>query len=134
MDRAFVDEKRAIDIEQHAIIPADQSGRQPTQYRPSSEAEKRLDKKVNLKLDFIVVTLLALQFIFCGIDKTNIGFVATSTFLKDAHLKPDDVGNSLSLFSATYVPLQLVMVPLARRVGVKYFLGVQLIVWGGLCE
>lgn len=33
----------------------------------------------------------------------------------------------------TYVILQPIMVVLARRVGVKYFISVQLIVWGGLC-
>jgi hypothetical protein len=134
MDKTFVDEKNAVGIDHRAIVPTDRDGLRATHYQPSNEHERRLDKLVNLKLDFIVVLLLALQFIFCGIDKTNIGFVATSTFLKDANLKPDDVGNSLSLFSATYVPLQLLMVPLARRVGVKYFLAVQLVVWGGLCK
>ena len=33
----------------------------------------------------------------CGIDKTNVGFVATSSFVQDANLKPDDIPNSLSL-------------------------------------
>lgn len=32
-----------------------------------------------------------------------------------------------------YVPLQPVMVILARRIGVKYFLGLQLVAWGTLC-
>lgn len=53
--------------------------------------------------------------------------------MKDANLAPDDIPNSLSLFSATYVPLQPFMVILARRVGVKYFIGLQLMLWGGLC-
>lgn len=45
--------------------------------------------------------------------------------LDEAHMKEK--------FSATYVVLQPFMVVLARRVGVKYFLTAQLIVWGGLC-
>ncbi|KAF6793454.1 allantoate transport protein [Colletotrichum sojae] len=106
---------------------------QQSHYRPQTDEEKSLDRRVNLKLDLIVVSLLAFEFIFCGIDKTNIDFVATSSFIKDANLSPDDIPNSLSLFSATYVPLQPVMVILARRVGVKYFLGLQLIAWGTLC-
>ncbi|KAI4603060.1 hypothetical protein KJ359_005850 [Pestalotiopsis sp. 9143b] len=105
----------------------------PVHYVPRNEEERRLDKRVNFKLDIFVVTILALEFIFCGIDKTNIGFVATSSFIKDANLSPDDIPNSLSLFSATYVPLQPVMTILARRIGVKYFLTIQLIIWGGLC-
>jgi MFS family permease len=104
-----------------------------TFYAGQTDEEKALDKRLNLKLDFIVVAILAVQFILCGIDKTNVGFVATSTFPKDAHLKGDDIPNSLSLFSATYVPLQPVMVMLARRIGVHKFIPIQVTIWGGLC-
>ncbi|KAL0930162.1 allantoate transport protein [Colletotrichum truncatum] len=133
MSRAVPDGKGYIDPEHLEIVQNDVSQGRQTFYRPQNDAEKRLDKRVNLKLDLIVVALLAVEFIFCGIDKTNVGFVATSSFVKDARLSPDDIPNSLSLFSATYVPLQPFMVILARRVGVKYFLAFQLITWGGLC-
>jgi hypothetical protein len=32
-----------------------------------------------------------------GIDKTNVGYVATSNFVEEAHLKPSDIANSVSL-------------------------------------
>jgi MFS family permease len=133
MSRTIPIDKAHIDPEHLEIVQNDIAEQRQAHYRPQSEAETKLDKRVNLKLDLIVVSLLALEFIFCGIDKTNVGFVATSSFVKDANLAPDDIPNSLSLFSATYVTLQPFMVILARRVGVKYFLGVQLILWGGLC-
>ncbi|KAK3667341.1 hypothetical protein LTR22_001857 [Elasticomyces elasticus] len=133
MDRNAAQEKGIVELEQIEIVQDNAAQLQPTHYRPQTDAEKRLDKRVNRKLDLIVVTLLAVEFIFCGIDKTNVGFVATSSFVKDANLALDDIPNSLSLFSATYVPLQLFMVILARRVGVKYFIGCQLMLWGGLC-
>ncbi|KAK4150819.1 allantoate transport protein [Chaetomidium leptoderma] len=72
-----------------------------THYAPVNEEEKELDKRVNLKLDFTVLLVLAISFILCGIDKTNIGFVATSSFVKDANLHPDDIPNSLSLSGFT---------------------------------
>jgi MFS family permease len=151
MDRTPAQEKGIADCEHLEIVQDNAAKLQPTHYRPQTEAEKKLDKRVNRKLDLIVVALLAVEFIvsngsmvvifeasrwhaqFCGIDKTNVGFVATSSFVKDANLKPDDIPNSLSLFSATYVPLQPFMVILARRVGVKYFIGCQLMLWGTLC-
>lgn len=34
-----------------------------THYEPTTDEEKALDKKVNLKLDFIVLSLLAIEFI-----------------------------------------------------------------------
>ncbi|KAI8286328.1 hypothetical protein K4K60_000509 [Colletotrichum sp. SAR11_57] len=133
MSRVLPHDKGDIDPEHLEIVQNDVARQHQTHYRPVDDEEKRIDRRVNLKLDLIVVSLLAVEFIFCGIDKTNIGFVATSSFVKDANVSPDDIPNSLSLFSATYVPLQPFMVILARRVGVKYFLGLQLIAWGGLC-
>jgi len=37
------------------------------------------------------------------LPQTNIGYVATTTFIKDAHLRPNDVSNSISLLSVTFV-------------------------------
>ncbi|TDZ28800.1 Major facilitator-type transporter hxnP [Colletotrichum spinosum] len=133
MNSRVPDHKRDIDPEHLEVVQQRVPLLRQTHYRPQNTVEKALDRRVNLKLDLIVVSLLAVEFIFCGIDKTNVGFVATSSFVKDAGLSPDDIPNSLSLFSATYVPLQPLMVILARRVGVKYFLAVQLVTWGGLC-
>ncbi|KAL2875602.1 hypothetical protein SGCOL_009219 [Colletotrichum sp. CLE4] len=133
MSRSAGQGKDILDPEHLEIVQDNITQLRPTHYWPQEDAERWLDKKVNLKLDLIVVGLLAIEFIFCGIDKTNVGFVATTSFAKDAGLSPDDIPNSLSLFSATYVPLQPFMVVLARRIGVKYFLGLQLIGWGGLC-
>ncbi|KAH6842351.1 major facilitator superfamily domain-containing protein [Chaetomium sp. MPI-CAGE-AT-0009] len=104
-----------------------------THYAPVNDDERELDKSVNWKLDVTVLLLLAISFILCGIDKTNVGFVATSSFIKDANLHPDDIPNSLSLFSATYVPLQPLAALLARRLGPHRYLPLQLIAWGALC-
>ena len=73
-------------------------------YKPVTEEEKALDKRINRKLDFTVLLVLAIGFILCGIDKTNVGFVATSTFIKDANLTPDDIPNSLSLVFPPLLP------------------------------
>ncbi|KAK8128980.1 transporter [Apiospora sp. TS-2023a] len=133
MERITAPEKGELGAQHLEIVLSETARGVQSHYVPVTDEEKALNKRVNRKLDCVVLSLLALEFIFCGIDKTNIGFVATSSFPKDANLGPDAIPHSLSLFSATYVVLQPVMVILARRVGVKYFLTVQLIVWGGLC-
>ncbi|KAL4966461.1 major facilitator superfamily domain-containing protein [Aspergillus stella-maris] len=102
-------------------------------YVPLSEEEKSLDRRVNLKMDFTLLLILAIGFILLGIDKTNVGFVATSTFIEDANLKPNDIPNSLSLFSATYVPLQPVSAMIGRYVGPKWWVCTLMIVWGSMC-
>ncbi|KAL4862840.1 hypothetical protein BDV12DRAFT_190113 [Aspergillus spectabilis] len=47
-------------------------------YSASTPEEERLDRQVNLKMDLIVVPLLATAFLLQGIDKGNIGNAATS--------------------------------------------------------
>ncbi|KAL3436069.1 major facilitator superfamily domain-containing protein [Aspergillus tetrazonus] len=102
-------------------------------YEALSEEEKALDKRVNLKLDFILLLILAIGLILLGIDKTNVGFVATSTFIEDANLHPNDISNSLSLFSATYVPLQPISAMIGRYIGHKWWVCTLMIVWGSIC-
>lgn len=97
-------------------------------YTAATDEEKALDRRVNLKLDMFLLVILAVGFIvrlwlidrsydaliltrhhqLLGIDKTNVGFVATSTFIEDANLKPDDIPNSLSLVCP--------MVPIERAI------------------
>jgi len=42
-----------------------------TFYEPESAEAKALDRAVNLKLDFAVLIVLAINFILCGIDKVK---------------------------------------------------------------
>ncbi|KAL2847202.1 major facilitator superfamily domain-containing protein [Aspergillus pseudoustus] len=106
---------------------------QVSHYAPMSEEEKALDRRVNLKMDFTLLLILAIGFILLGIDKTNVGFVATSSFIEDANLHPSDIPNSLSLFSATYVPLQPVSAMIGRWVGPKWWVCTLMLIWGSMC-
>jgi len=65
--------------------------------------------------------------------QTNIGYVATTTFVKDAHLKPNDVSNSVSLLSVTFVILQPFSTALGRRIGPKYWIPSMMLMWGAIC-
>ncbi|KAI5477464.1 MFS general substrate transporter [Pseudohyphozyma bogoriensis] len=101
----------------------------PRGYAPKSDEEKRLDKKINLKLDLLIVPILAFNFLLCGIDKSNIGNAATTTFAKDANLGPNDVSNAVSLLSVTFVILQPFSVSVGRRVGPRNWLPVMMFCW-----
>jgi hypothetical protein len=73
MDATHQAEKGDVDPKHLEFVQDDLARAQPVHYRPQNDEEKKLDKKVNFKLDLFVLTVLALEFIFCGIDKTNIG-------------------------------------------------------------
>jgi hypothetical protein len=45
--------------------------RERQRYHPANDEEKMLDRKVNLKLDFIVIPLLAIGFLVCSFTDMN---------------------------------------------------------------
>lgn len=47
-------------------------------YEPTTDEERALDKSLNLRLDAIVVLVCAINFVLQGIDKGNLGNVATT--------------------------------------------------------
>lgn len=50
-----------------------------THYEPVTNEERRLDKSINFKMDVLVISVLAIDFLLQGIDKTNVGFAAASS-------------------------------------------------------
>lgn len=65
MDRTIlgtVQEKQDIEAEEVELAQSRSRARQ-TYYVPKTEEERRLDRKLNLKLDVVVVGILALMFI-----------------------------------------------------------------------
>ncbi|KAL4878781.1 major facilitator superfamily domain-containing protein [Aspergillus karnatakaensis] len=131
-----MEKEREVDVEN--IEKVEQAGaatavaRRPG-YTASTPEEERLDKRVNLKIDLIVVPLLATAFLLQGIDKGNIGNAATSpTFVSDTNIKETDVSNSVSLFSATYVPFMPVSVALGRLIGPSRWIPILLLAWGAV--
>jgi hypothetical protein len=47
------------------VVPYD---RKPKYYQPANDAEKAMDKKVNFKLDFIVIVICAINFVVCNAE------------------------------------------------------------------
>lgn len=84
MDRNAAQEKGFVESEHLEVVQDNAATLQPTHYRPQSDAEKKLDKGVNLKLDLIVVTLLAVEFI---VRYLLIPDVCMSSFLTNTVLR-----------------------------------------------
>ena len=78
MDRTTAQEKGIVEPEHLEIVQDNAAQLQPTHYRPQSDAERRLDKKVNLKLDLIVVTLLAVEFIVSAPSNSKPEYISDS--------------------------------------------------------
>jgi hypothetical protein len=80
MDRVDSDKGTSTTLEApYDDVPPVPLGAIRTHYVPSTETEKRLDKSVNLKMDLLVISVLAIDFLLQGVDKTNVGFAAASS-------------------------------------------------------
>ncbi|CAI4215824.1 unnamed protein product [Parascedosporium putredinis] len=102
-------------------------------YYPATPEQERLDNRVNLKLDCIAVFLVACGFLFQGIDKGNIGNAATTeTFVSDTGILKTDVSDSVSLFSATYVPFMPISLALAYLLGPGRWIPIMILGWGAV--
>ncbi|BGP49369.1 hypothetical protein JCM10450v2_005257 [Rhodotorula kratochvilovae] len=75
----------------------------PQGYEPQTDDERRLDKAINRKLDFLLLPIAAINFLLCGIDKGAIGNVATTNFAKDVGLSKDAISNSVA--GSVYLPI-----------------------------
>ncbi|PKS06224.1 hypothetical protein jhhlp_006970 [Lomentospora prolificans] len=102
-------------------------------YYPATPEEELLDKRINLKMDLIAVVLVAAGFLFQGIDKSNIGNAATTeTFVPDTGILKTDVSDSVSLFSATYVPFMPISLALAYLLGPGRWIPIMILGWGAV--
>lgn len=63
MDRTIHAEKGHLDPDHLEVVLDDTARGQATYYRPQNDEERKLDRKVNFKLDCWVVSLLAIEFI-----------------------------------------------------------------------
>lgn len=59
------------DLKDVETLAPNRQAAQPTHYEPTTDEERTLDRRVNLKLDFLVLSLLAIEFI--------VGFVPASS-------------------------------------------------------
>ncbi|QKX60435.1 uncharacterized protein TRUGW13939_07580 [Talaromyces rugulosus] len=99
-------------------------------WRPITLEEQQLNRRLNLKLDLMILPLVALAYMFNQLDRTNLGNAETVGFSSDIGIKSSAVNDASSLFFATYIPFQPLASAFGRRIGAPLFMGVTLFIWG----
>ncbi|KAH7030572.1 major facilitator superfamily domain-containing protein [Microdochium trichocladiopsis] len=112
-----VDDKRAAQLREE-LSESRQAG-----WRPISDEEKKLNSALNRKLDWMILPIVALGYMFNQLDRTNLGNAQTANFSNDLGIPAAAVNNASSLFFATYIPFQPFAAALGRRLGAPRFLG-----------
>ncbi|MCJ1463803.1 hypothetical protein MMC07_002412 [Pseudocyphellaria aurata] len=100
----------------------------------STPAEKSLERKLLLKLDFHVMPILFLLFLISFVDRSNLANARIEGLEKSLHMNPKGNGYNIALFSFT-IPFVLFEVPsniVLKKVPPMIWLGGIMICWG-LC-
>ncbi|PSK54107.1 hypothetical protein B9Z65_7913 [Elsinoe australis] len=96
------------------------------------DRDTTIERRVRLKLDFILLPFLSLLFLFNSLDKSNIGSAETGHFTKDTELPASALNVSVACFFAAFVTLQPVGAALGRKYGMARYVPTCMALWG-LC-
>ncbi|KAE8383727.1 major facilitator superfamily domain-containing protein [Aspergillus bertholletiae] len=124
--REFENAESAKTIQQ-SLLQSRQGG-----YFPMSTEEKAHSRALNRKLDWFLLPLCGLMYLFNGLDRSNIGNAQTDGFTTDLGIPATAINNATSLFFATYVPLMPISAAMSKKVGYTYWLGIILTGWGAM--
>ncbi|KAF1364357.1 MFS general substrate transporter [Lizonia empirigonia] len=105
-DSAEYDEK--VEIEQNVV--------------DISDAARKAERRLRLKIDLFVVPTVTLLYLMCFIDRTNIGNARLAGFEKDLHLKGYDYNTVLSVFYISYIVFEIPATICCKVIGPGWFL------------
>lgn len=97
-------------------VATDKYGHSLVQIDPKAEA------KLRLKIDFMIVPTVSLLYLFCFIDRANIGNARLAGLEKDLGLKGNDYNAVLSIFYISYIIFEIPSNILCKWVGPGWFL------------
>ncbi|PNS14662.1 hypothetical protein CAC42_1684 [Sphaceloma murrayae] len=122
---------RDIDSGPDPILPTD-SVTLVVRESKMRDRDTTIERRVRMKLDFILLPFLSLLFLFNSLDKSNIGSAETGHFTKDTGLPASALNVSVACFFAAFVTLQPVGAALGRKYGMARYVPTCMALWG-LC-
>ncbi|KFY95411.1 hypothetical protein V500_02803 [Pseudogymnoascus sp. VKM F-4518 (FW-2643)] len=112
----FVHEETFHNAAERGQTATDSHGQSLVQFDP--DAERRL----RLKIDLYIVPTVALLYLFCFIDRANIGNARLAGFEKDLGLKGYDYNIVLSIFYISYIVFEIPCTMACKWVGPGWFI------------
>jgi len=90
--------------------------------RPLLQFDPEAESRLRLKIDFYVVPTVALLYLFCFIDRANIGNAKLAGLEKDLGLVKYDYNRVLSVFYISYILFEIPSNILCKIVGPGWFI------------
>ncbi|KAI0407240.1 MFS transporter [Xylaria palmicola] len=101
---------------ERGFIATDHRGESLVQFDPEAE------RKLRLKLDYMVVPTVSILYLFCFIDRANIGNARLAGFEKDLGLTGDGYNTVLSIFYVSYIIFEIPSNLACKWIGPGWFL------------
>nr|OQO25441.1 hypothetical protein B0A51_08051 [Rachicladosporium sp. CCFEE 5018] len=80
------------------------------------------ERKLRLKIDLMIVPTVALLYLFCFIDRANIGNAKLAGLEKELHMKGYDYNIVLSCFYISYILFEIPANMLCKKIGPGWFI------------
>ncbi|PGH17948.1 hypothetical protein AJ79_00847 [Helicocarpus griseus UAMH5409] len=106
----------ARDVAERGQIATDHYGRSLVQFDPAAEARLRL------KIDLFTVPTVSLLYLFCFIDRANIGNAKLAGLERDLGLKGYDYNTVLSVFYISYILFEIPSNMACKWIGPGWFI------------
>ncbi|KAK1977038.1 major facilitator superfamily transporter [Colletotrichum cereale] len=119
-------------------IVADMAHISPTEAKEDAEKhveqslvyDPAVERKLRLKIDLMIVPTVALLYLFCFIDRANIGNARIAGLEKDLGMKGLDYNATLSIFYVSYVVFEIPLNILCKLMGPGWFLPLTTLLFG----
>ncbi|CAE7028183.1 hypothetical protein CFE70_004052 [Pyrenophora teres f. teres 0-1] len=103
-------------IAEHGHVATDMYGKALIEFDPQAEARLRR------KIDLFIIPTVAMLYLFCFIDRANIGNARLAGFEKDLKLKHYDYNIVLSMFYISYIVFEIPSNMCCKWVGPGWFI------------
>ncbi|KAM0700741.1 hypothetical protein Q7P35_012462 [Cladosporium inversicolor] len=124
-----ISEKEYVEHDAHAIaargnVATDQYG------QPLFQFDQAAERKLRLKIDLMIVPTVAMLYLFCFIDRANIGNARLAGLEKDLKLTGYDYNAVLSVFYVSYIIFEIPLNILCKKMGPGWFLPATTLAFG----
>lgn len=109
-----------------------QDGRRMVGLSVGTPEEIAKNRALNRRMDLFLIPFCALIYLLNGLDRSNLGNAQTDGFTDHLDMPPDAINTAVSLFYATFIPLQPLSAAIGKRVGQSLYLGIITFGWGVL--
>ncbi|EEQ90684.1 hypothetical protein RJZ56_005982 [Blastomyces dermatitidis] len=121
---------KRVDLENKAIIVLDSDNTSPYPSEMLPEEQTKLDRKLLLKLDFLLVPMMGMLYLLAFLDRANIGNARVAGLQKDLGITDLQYQTAITVTYVPYIAAELPSNLLIKKIGPRILLPALCLSWG----